>query len=508
LFTALDGSDARLIYQGVFYMFAATALASGLACGNLYIDYEIEFNVPQLSIVTVDEGVQGYCVQNVGDAATNCTLIAPLGTSGNPPIPDTAFLPSNTFVPLITYGASDMTFTFSTVPQGQYLLLWGSAATAITYPSTGVSFGNGASNSFISTDTAVSGSATYFSLTLAQSGVSGVSSSTIFNGLSTGVIISTGPNFSITIFLNNLNGTSPSLTGTNTMKFYFFSLGSLPMPKKGVKPSTRVKPVYMDHGRMLKDQSEADLHVSDMELIIKKVRDSLERQHLFDAQTDPYSSYTPYPGPLSHEDVNLSEISFKIGEVDALKELHHKFFKWDEQRMQKSHNLCSCGKAPLPRAPKGVRRVINAIDMKLQRADIMGILDIHLANITPATELVNIARRVYGKNSRPLEMAKALRSHERKLGLSHPKLIPIPDGVDLTPVIEDDLLTQFVSMQDTKSVKPFEGSCCLMQCMPHPDQKRDDFIRACDMTDLTPEAAADCRLRRGKLWDKMHNYGF
>lgn len=49
LFTALENaSDDRLVYQGNYYLIAASDLAPALPLGNIYVSYEIEFSIPQL----------------------------------------------------------------------------------------------------------------------------------------------------------------------------------------------------------------------------------------------------------------------------------------------------------------------------------------------------------------------------------------------------------------------------------------------------------------------------
>lgn len=48
LYTDTTGEDARLTYQGVFYLLAATALGNLGALGNLYVSYRVLFSIPQL----------------------------------------------------------------------------------------------------------------------------------------------------------------------------------------------------------------------------------------------------------------------------------------------------------------------------------------------------------------------------------------------------------------------------------------------------------------------------
>jgi len=55
LFTEVGSSvtdDQRMSIQGVFYLLAASALPETLSLGNVYVDYEIEFSIPYLSIAS------------------------------------------------------------------------------------------------------------------------------------------------------------------------------------------------------------------------------------------------------------------------------------------------------------------------------------------------------------------------------------------------------------------------------------------------------------------------
>jgi len=79
LYTSLEGEEDRLIYQGLFYLLAATSLGNDLPLGNLYIAYECEFSVPQLAPSLVPASV--LMTYQVGPASgTTATL--PFGTTG------------------------------------------------------------------------------------------------------------------------------------------------------------------------------------------------------------------------------------------------------------------------------------------------------------------------------------------------------------------------------------------------------------------------------------------
>jgi len=49
LFVEDDGLDPRLSQQGIFYLMAASALPATMPLGNIYVSYEVEFSIPNLT---------------------------------------------------------------------------------------------------------------------------------------------------------------------------------------------------------------------------------------------------------------------------------------------------------------------------------------------------------------------------------------------------------------------------------------------------------------------------
>jgi hypothetical protein len=74
LYCESDGTDPRLTNQGRFVLLAASAIASGVPCGNIYLDYDIEFVVPQLDNSTQN----GYGFKQSGGGTLNAAN--PFGT--------------------------------------------------------------------------------------------------------------------------------------------------------------------------------------------------------------------------------------------------------------------------------------------------------------------------------------------------------------------------------------------------------------------------------------------
>lgn len=75
LYVDSDGTDPRWTNQGRFVLLAASAIASGTACGNIYLDYDVEFYIPQLELTPNN----GFADKFTG--STSCTTSALLGTT-------------------------------------------------------------------------------------------------------------------------------------------------------------------------------------------------------------------------------------------------------------------------------------------------------------------------------------------------------------------------------------------------------------------------------------------
>jgi hypothetical protein len=106
-------SDSRLVYQGDWYLFAATELGSIGALGTIYLEYEIEFDIPTLSSVP-EEGTM-Y-------TATGGTTVA------DPAVPFGDVVSTNTTTPWpsnnieVEYSEATNSFIFPPLYSGLYLL--------------------------------------------------------------------------------------------------------------------------------------------------------------------------------------------------------------------------------------------------------------------------------------------------------------------------------------------------------------------------------------------------
>lgn len=79
LYTSLTEAEARLIYQGVFYLLAASAIDNNIQLGNIYIEYEVEFSINQLQVDAVEKVVlssYGDCSEPTPPTLTT-TMVPP-----------------------------------------------------------------------------------------------------------------------------------------------------------------------------------------------------------------------------------------------------------------------------------------------------------------------------------------------------------------------------------------------------------------------------------------------
>jgi hypothetical protein len=115
LYVDSDGTDNRWTNQGRFVLLAASDLNSNLACGNIYLDYDIEFFIPQLEMTPNTGFGDGF------DGKTAMTAALPFGTApsgrGWNNLPITVTANTNTIV---------------SIPAGTYLSCWRLKGTVIS----------------------------------------------------------------------------------------------------------------------------------------------------------------------------------------------------------------------------------------------------------------------------------------------------------------------------------------------------------------------------------------
>jgi hypothetical protein len=132
LYVDSDGTDPRWTNQGRFVLLASTAIAANTPCGNIYIDYDIEFFIPQLEL----SPTTGYAYRLTA-GSSGCTTSAIFGTT--PAQATWSNLP-------ITYAANVFT-----IPKGSYLCTFtgnGGTVTNVSMTTTGTTV-NGVGGDYI-----------------------------------------------------------------------------------------------------------------------------------------------------------------------------------------------------------------------------------------------------------------------------------------------------------------------------------------------------------------------
>lgn len=168
LYVDSDGTDPRWTNQGRFVLLAASAIASTTACGNIYLDYDIEFYIPQVE--STPSGGYGYNLIGAGGSFSQSSYFgaAPTAKSwNNLPVS----YASNVFtVPAGCYLAAGwitgtvLAPTVATTGTGLDAYLdTNSAGTRSTWMKTWYSTGT-TSLTFAGTATSVTGSGIYISL--------------------------------------------------------------------------------------------------------------------------------------------------------------------------------------------------------------------------------------------------------------------------------------------------------------------------------------------------------
>lgn len=125
LYTSLRNIvDARLVYQGEYYVIAASALPVDQPLGNIYIDYEIEFSIPVLSSAAI--GTDVFATLTNTNTASDFAYDAIFGTSDltNSVTPmDNDFVISGAKQLTCSYTANGATISVLDLPAGQYIAL-------------------------------------------------------------------------------------------------------------------------------------------------------------------------------------------------------------------------------------------------------------------------------------------------------------------------------------------------------------------------------------------------
>lgn len=164
LYVDTDGSDARWTNQGRFVLLAASTIGANQACGNIYIDYEIDFYIPQVEI------------SNANGAATKLT-----GTTDNT---TSAILGTSIAAASWSSIPYSMTGNVLTLPPGSYLIvtrIGGTGVSALANSSDGTTVY--AINSYLTGTTGATAWIQAWSLNTLKITFSAVTSTSIASGM-------------------------------------------------------------------------------------------------------------------------------------------------------------------------------------------------------------------------------------------------------------------------------------------------------------------------------------
>jgi len=311
LFTSLAEAEARLIYQGVFYLIASSVIENDLACGNLYIEYEIEFNIPILAESDVTD-FQALQLKSVGGTSDSL----PLGTA---PIVDPTFgLLSNL---VYSYDPGTGTVTLTAAPLGQYI---------VSCEGTGGGWISGVGlTSNVAMNGTVTGPNTMVRMTAGMMNISGNAPTNVGTegDSSEGLFLLTVVSNPVILdfAIAQTDGTTTNVTA-GQVKIY--SLGNL-SAFVAQRKSRYVDDVLMQHGRVLKNKQDADASEGELDVVKDAVQNLLAQ---------------------------VNQMKLEIAEKELAKQVDH---EWISQTNQLSDDVCSEEEESLNRA-----RVLSLYDRK------------------------------------------------------------------------------------------------------------------------------------------------
>jgi len=299
LFTSLGSEEARLIYQAIFNLICSSPIAADVTIGNLYVDYEIEFYIPQLTISTIDSAIQVLQIVSSGGTPTTAD---PMSSAVSPGV--TQLPVNNLTYSFDTTGSGVAKVTVSNVPAGQYLAFFG--PTPDSYPVVTPS---------------VSGVSVNYVIDVTPAPVVASSLATGYvNKIGTDAFDSGGNQVSIFYLSNStyefelsILTTSGTWDGTTVMQFALISLGNL-SPLLVKKKNRFLMGNVIDHGHLVKESEKfvttnvMNKMMEAFEMRQKEMSKQFERMILRDgsyADTPEWIGHNPDPP----EDTYLSDFA-------------------------------------------------------------------------------------------------------------------------------------------------------------------------------------------------------
>jgi len=240
LFTSLTGAaENRLVYQGVYYLLAATDLPPSLACGNIYVDYEVEFYIPQLGSSAI---ATSWSYEATGEASTNKNN--PMGAHVTP----APVIGVNNLAVTYSTSISDSIFAIPQIPSGPYV---------VVYSATGSTGGAGTGISWVTGITGAVKEEEGSSVVVPAMADTGAALTTYSGYL---LLTVNGP-LAIGLQLNTATVTDTAIIASSTFRIY--SVQDL-SPSLSKARSKNALPLFSHNGRFYK--SEEDFESTEREL--------------------------------------------------------------------------------------------------------------------------------------------------------------------------------------------------------------------------------------------------
>jgi hypothetical protein len=282
LFTNLGTGEARLIYQIIFYLIAASTIQVG-QLGNIYIEYECEFSIPQLNPIDVSaEAVLGFNGNINGRTPTT-----PWGSSISvAPVGGVASNITN------SYNNTTGVLTLSQVPQGTYVMAtsfgqFTQAATGADGFSTAMSYiGCSALVEYPSEITSSAATSSNLGLYADHWAVLDV----------------IGPTVVFTPSFVPVTSTAITASGTTAPNFCLVSIGPLIPPV--LNHTKFVEPIYMQDGKVYKTPSQYPASEYEEAILREDQRKLLERMVSLETKwLENNTSLNYSPGKSSYPDI-------------------------------------------------------------------------------------------------------------------------------------------------------------------------------------------------------------
>lgn len=267
LYTSTTDAEARLIYQGVFYLIAASDLFKGspttTPLGNIYIQYEVEFSIPQLDPKSTRP--EFYVASGWWTART------PLQSHDVPTQWLTTFSSGSVlgYIPNLTMTMTNHAdvslFTVNNIPLGEYELVLSTYGPAETSNQWWLKSIGATSVDFTIVLQGVSGCAISYNCPPIINNPTGEVKNTTLTHFAGLQVSSSTCQFSIAVKGDELSMSSDFPTGFLLLK----TSGAIAASHRA--PARLVAPLFPDHGRLVKDEGQRLVHENEMQALSRRL---------------------------------------------------------------------------------------------------------------------------------------------------------------------------------------------------------------------------------------------